>query len=901
MGYRFIDNNGTFELENADASSYLYFPLCNEAGLMGCVTPRSGGDLMLDQNRFILQPTSVSDLHNNKSSRNFWLRFEDGSLRSATGASVWQRAEEAAPADERYPDRKDPANAGISKGIKLRAGLLWQESTTVIRCGKSLIEAAVLNFIPADKTMAQVMRVRLKNIGDTETAFEPVAVIPMYGRSAVNLRDHRHVTSLLHRISTEKYGVRIKPTLSFDERGHLKNHTEYFTLGCDGQGKAPVAFLPTADHVIGEGGDFECPKGLMQDCRKTRGCCNDNGVEEYANTEMSGSGVAVGKTFEGVEAAGGLIFEKCCLTSGESAEYIVFIGAREEDDPFNAPDAIMERLGNSQKIENALEANKAFWLEKARAGLGMKEKAVPDRLSSDLSDEGSATLSSKRQNFMLWVAAEPVLRRIFGCSFLPYHDYGKGGRGWRDLWQDCLALMLADPSDVRDLLINNFAGVRADGTNATIIGSRPGEFIADRNGIARVWMDHGVWPWITMQLYIELSHDTGILATEQVYFKDRLCKRARDVDDEDGRPDAESDNSCRSGNEEDNSKTLLRDSEGKVYRGTLLEHILLMHITAACDVGEHGNMLLRGADWNDALDMADRRGESVAFTAAYAGNMKTLAKTVAEMGGKVSLLAELFELIGGLYEICKNFPETNGRKQQESKAFGTGTVAACAEQKRALLDVYCEKVRHTVSGKTIETESAVLAEMLDFIAESIMTDIRENEMLSFGDLKWFNGYYDNEGERVENLEDGRLMLTGAVFTLMSGTAPDEIIDSMIGAADRYLLQNRIGGYRLNTRFENEEAYAHKLGRMFGFAYGSKENGAVFCHMAVMYAYALLLRGRKEAAEKVIDLLIGQSMDFEKARIYPGIPEYFDINGRGMYPYLTGAASWLLLYHYRVGK
>ena len=29
-------------------------------------------------------------------------------------------------------------------------------------------------------------------------------------------------------------------------------------------------------------------------------------------------------------------------------------------------------------------------------------------------------------------------------------------------------------------------------------------------------------------------------------------------------------------------------------------------------------------------------------------------------------------------------------------------------------------------------------------------------------------------------------------------------------------------------------------------------------------------------------------------MYPGIPEYLDPQGRGMYPYLTGAASWYLL-------
>ena len=31
-----------------------------------------------------------------------------------------------------------------------------------------------------------------------------------------------------------------------------------------------------------------------------------------------------------------------------------------------------------------------------------------------------------------------------------------------------------------------------------------------------------------------------------------------------------------------------------------------------------------------------------------------------------------------------------------------------------------------------------------------------------------------------------------------------------------------------------------------------------------------------------------------SRIYPGIPEYFNGEGRGMYHYLTGSASWYLL-------
>ena len=35
-------------------------------------------------------------------------------------------------------------------------------------------------------------------------------------------------------------------------------------------------------------------------------------------------------------------------------------------------------------------------------------------------------------------------------------------------------------------------------------------------------------------------------------------------------------------------------------------------------------------------------------------------------------------------------------------------------------------------------------------------------------------------------------------------------------------------------------------------------------------------------------------DFGKARMYPGLPEYVNQRGRGVYPWLTGSASWYLL-------
>ena len=152
-----------------------------------------------------------------------------------------------------------------------------------------------------------------------------------------------------------------------------------------------------------------------------------------------------------------------------------------------------------KKTEKALQETKDYWQEKVNARY--------------------YTGNSQFDCFMRWVSFQPILRRIYGCSFLPHHDYGRGGRGWRDLWQDCLSLLIMDPDGVRQMILDNYGGVRIDGTNATIIGAKQGEFIADRNGIARVWMDHGVWPFITTKLYIGQTGDTDILKEKFVILK----------------------------------------------------------------------------------------------------------------------------------------------------------------------------------------------------------------------------------------------------------------------------------------------------------------------------------------------------------------------------------------------
>ena len=146
-----------------------------------------------------------------------------------------------------------------------------------------------------------------------------------------------------------------------------------------------------------------------------------------------------------------------------------------------------------------------------------------------------------------------------------------------------------------------------------------------------------------------------------------------------------------------------------------------------------------------------------------------------------------------------------------------------------------------------------LADDLNAKAEWLFAHLRAQEWITNHEgYAWFNGYYDNDGQRVEGdqARGVRMTLTGQVFTLMSGVASDEQARIIARAADRYLYDARVGGYRLNTDFGE---VLLNLGRCFGFAFGHKENGAMFSHMAVMYANALYQRGLIDEGYKVLML------------------------------------------------
>lgn len=112
---------------------------------------------------------------------------------------------------------------------------------------------------------------------------------------------------------------------------------------------------------------------------------------------------------------GGIRFADVELKPQETAGFIILAGLTEKKESI-AKTVVKYRT--EEQVENVLEEVKSYWQKKVNVSY--------------------ETGDADADNYMKWISFQPVLRRIYGCSFLPYHDYGKGGRGWRDLWRTVL-------------------------------------------------------------------------------------------------------------------------------------------------------------------------------------------------------------------------------------------------------------------------------------------------------------------------------------------------------------------------------------------------------------------------------------------------------------------------------
>lgn len=788
MIYQFKDNTEEFIVK--DSFRYKnYFPLTNKWGsLLASISPNLAGDIKKDNDRFITPPATTLDLdHNLLCRREFFLK-----IFPLTKPSQKRKKVKIIHLSDPYPD-------------KLQAGYFYHQLTKYT----DLLNIEILNFIPHDLE-AEVMQVTAINKSNKSLEISACSCIPLYGRSPATLRDHRHVSSLLNRIDLTKDGILLRPTLLFNEEGHSLNQTTYFCLGKSNRGQIKGQF-PSLDYFCGEG-NLGKPDAIYKNKRAAK-----------EKTDQ----------FDGKEVLGALQFKNQIIKPGEKVNYILALGCLSGPKEKCQKQAIkvFSQINTQKKVTEKLNQTKKYW------------RNFFSKVDFDFGDKNY-------NGWLRWVKAQPTLRKLFGCSFLPHFDYGKGGRGWRDLWQDALTLLYYEPKKARRLILASFKGVRIDGSNATII-KKDNTFVSDRNKISRVWSDHGVWPFITLKHYIDLTGDISILNQPLTYFQDHLFMRAKMVRANFNPGDF-----------------LLRTKKGEIYSGNVLEHLLIQHLTAFFNVGKNNIIRIENADWNDALDMAAELGETVTFSFIYASNLGSIAALLKELKKRQKKIA-IFKKLTLLLDTLDNPVNYQSYKQKQKR-----------------LKQYLKETTQ-IQGQKTEIEIDHIIFDLEKKCQHLSSWLGKKEWLKEG---FFNGYYDNQGNRVggKHKKRVRMMLAPQVFAIMSGIATPEQIKQIWKSITKYLKSNS-GGFRLNTDFSS---LYQELGRAFGFQFGEKENGAFFNHMVVMLAYSLYKQGFPKKGALVLNSIYQLAIS-DSAGNYPQLPEYFNNQKRGLYLYLTGSASWYI--------
>ncbi|MFH1369522.1 MAG: hypothetical protein ABII64_10410 [Elusimicrobiota bacterium] len=551
----------------------------------------------------------------------------------------------------------------------------------------------------------------------------------------------------------------------------------------------------------------------------------------------------------GKEAAGAVEFRKITLKPKSSAKFVVINGISHGS---AEAEILIGKYSYADSLEALAKVN-AFWEE--RTG----------RISIKTGSENLNTLWNK------WWCCQLSMRYWFGNTGHPQFDYGSDFAGWRDFWQDMMAATVIDPQGLEERTMHTLEGVRLDGTNATRFFARTKQFGSDEiNGL---WCDHPYWTTQTVLLLANFLGDIKFLLRDGIaYFKD--CYRSRGE---------EKDIQWRHGLIE-KQKT----KDGSIYTGTVLEHLLTQIFTMFYDVGANNLLRQKRADWNDAVDQVN--GENVTFSMGLAHDCDDLANALDELHKRTGTTrVEIFEELSTLMEdrmeqLMDNPPAT--LKQQK-------------------LAEFLNKVNSEISGKKVVVELA-----------KVISDLRAKSQLmtkTVNNLAWngeyYSGYLYEDGKPIDTIfrhgstgknnpspEDFMMMLMPQTWSLISGAA-DKLgaSDKVIESVQKLLFDKKTGGLKLN--YPAYWKFDKSIGRITGFAAGTKENNAIFCHANLFMAWALLKRRRADEAYKIFSGINPLSHPQERLRTGPWIPEYYISSdnpnwpGRGEYPLLTASAGW----------
>ncbi|MFR8331611.1 MAG: hypothetical protein ACLU9S_03885 [Oscillospiraceae bacterium] len=185
---------------------------------------------------------------------------------------------------------------------------------------------------------------------------------------------------------------------------------------------------------------------------------------------------------------------------------------------------------------------------------------------------------------------------------------------------------------------------------------------------------------------------------------------------------------------------------GEIYQGTILEHLLIQQLTAlSMTWASTTSTACAVPDWNDALDMAADRGESVAFTCAYAGNLRELAALIAAMDKDAREPGRSAELLAESAARCwmSHRRGITTAYQSQARPAGQTTCTAAVAQ--------CERTAHAGETDLIWPRTWSSGPRLADRASAPPGMDRQRQQRAGS-----NSYYDNDGQAVEGFSARRV-------------------------------------------------------------------------------------------------------------------------------------------------
>ena len=431
-------------------------------------------------------------------------------------------------------------------------------------------------------------------------------------------------------------------------------------------------------------------------------------------------------------------------------------------------------------------------------------------------------------------------------------------------------LIIIDPQGLEERTLKTLEGIRLDGTNATRFFARTKEFGSDEvNGL---WCDHPYWTAQTVMILANFLGNKNFLFRDGIgYFKDCYQNRGESKVD-----------NWKKGYIE-NQKTI----NGKKYTGTIIEHILVQLETMFYDVGDNNLLKQKRADWNDAVDQV--KGENVTFSFALAQNCNEIADLLEKTANELNITEiEVFE---ELAELIKDFKDN--------------PTDISAKDRQKVLATYLNKVNDAISGKKVKVKISKILKDLRTKAQFAI----DNANKKAWNGHYYSGYIFADGKPVDTIwnksalnkknptsDDFEMMLMPQTWSLVSGgankiDAEKIVIDSVL----KYLYDKKVGALKLN--YPAYTKFNKTIGRITGFAAGTKENNALFSHANLFFVWALIKQGMPDLAYKIFSGINPLNHEHEIIRTGPWIPEYYvssdnpNIAGRGEYPVLTGSCAW----------